>query len=258
MLLTAPAPSAAAAEPGLLRIAHLSPDTPAVDVSVTASGGAAAEPLAAHAGYGTVSGYRSLPPGTYAVALRPAGAPASAVPVLSTSVQLRPGAAATVAAVGRFADLHLQVLGEDLSSPPSGRARARVVDASAGGPLDVAVAGGPVLASGLSFPGVSAWSDVPGGTGTVRVGPAGGAASDVPVDLPAGAVVTLLVLDSPGGGLSLRPLVDAAGPASIPSGAVPAGGGGTAGPSPLRAVAGGLCIGAVVVLGALAARRRRG
>jgi hypothetical protein len=257
LFAAAPERSAAAAETGLLRIAHLSPDTPAVDVSITAFDGTAAGPVVAHAGYGTVSDYRSLPPGTYAVALRSAGSATTTPPLLSTSVVLRAGGAATVAAVGPFAGLRLQVLDEDLSPPPSGRARARVVDASAAGPLDVGLAGGPVLAAGLSLPAVSAWSDVPGGAATVRVGPTGGAASDVPVDLPAGAVVTLLLLDAPGGGLSVRPLVDAAGPAAVPSGAVPAGGGGTAGLSPLRAVAGGVCVGAVVVFAAVGLRRRR-
>jgi hypothetical protein len=256
MLALGPAPSADAAEPGLLRIAHLSPDTPAVDVTVTTSGGAPAGPVVPHAAYGTVSDYRSLAPGRYAVAVRSAGAAATAAPVLSASVEVRAGVAATVAAVGHFADLHLQVLDEDLSPPQSGRARARVVDASAAGPLDVGLAGGPQLASGLSLPDVSAWSDVPGGAGTLRVSPAGGAAGDVPVDLPAGAVVTLLVLDAPGGGLTLRPLVDAAGPAAVPSGPVPAGGGGTAGLSPLRAVGGGLCVGAVLLLAAVGLRRR--
>jgi hypothetical protein len=41
--------------------------------------------------------------------MRPAGAPASSPPVISTSVDARPGAAYTVAGMGRSADLGLTV-----------------------------------------------------------------------------------------------------------------------------------------------------
>jgi hypothetical protein len=51
------------------------------------------------------------------------------------------------------------------------------------------------------------------------------------VDLPAGSVSSLLVLDRPDGGLTMRVVLDAAGPAAVPSGPVPAGAGGGAGPA---------------------------
>jgi hypothetical protein len=50
----------------------------------------------------------------------------------------------------------------------------------------------------------------------------------VPVTFTPGTVNTLLVLDRSGGGLTVRQVVDAGGPAVVPVGAVPAGGGGTA------------------------------
>jgi hypothetical protein len=253
---------ARADERGLLRVAHLSPDTPAADVSIEPLGGEESGAPVTGVRYGTVSGWQRLAPGRYAVALRASGAPASTPPALSTAVDVTPGSVQTVAAVGRFADLRLQLLDEDLSSPASGRARVRVVDAASAGPLDVVLTGGPALAGRLAFPGVSGWSEVAGGAATARLSAGGGAPVEVPLRLPAGSVTTLLVLDAPGGGLTLRPVVDAGGPSVPPSGAVPAGGGGTAGSpppgGPLRPVAAGLCVAAIVALLLTARLRRRG
>jgi sortase (surface protein transpeptidase) len=113
----------------------------------------------------------------------------------------------------------------------------RVVDAATAGPLDVSLAGGPVLAAGLAFPGAGGWSEVPAGADGVRVATAGGRPADVPVDLAAGSVTTLLVLDRPGGGLTLRPVLDAGGASVVPTGPVQAGGGGMADGSPAAALA---------------------
>ena len=61
---------------GYVRLAHLSPDTPAVDVYLAAPG-AAKPQVFPGVGYGVVSDYLELAPGRYAVAMREAGAPAS-------------------------------------------------------------------------------------------------------------------------------------------------------------------------------------
>jgi hypothetical protein len=246
-------PVAAAAEPGLLRFAHLSPDTPAVDVSIQPAGRPGDQVLR-DLDYGDVSGYRSLAPGTYAVAVRASGAALSTPPALSTLVEVRPGAARTVAAVGPFDALALRILDDDLSPPPPGQARVRVLGASTAGPLDVALAAGPDLAHRLPLPGASGWTTVPGGPATVLVGLSGEAPAQVPLTLTPGSVSTLLALDRPGGGVTLRRIVDAAAPADVPAGPVPAGGGGTAG----DAGHGGLglvLVGAAAVLAGV--RRRR-
>jgi sortase (surface protein transpeptidase) len=216
-------PVAAATESGLLRFAHLSPDSPAVDVSIQPG-----DQLLRDLGYGDVSGYRSLAPGTYTLAVRAAGAAITTPPVLSTRVEVRPGAARTVAATGRFDALALRVLDDDLSPPPPGQARVRVLGASTAAPLDVALAGGPDLAHRLPFPGSSGWTVVPAGPVTVRVGASGQAPAQVPLTLAPGSVSTLLALDRPGGGVTLRQILDAGAPAVVPTGPVPAGGGGTA------------------------------
>src|SRR5205085_9575316 len=77
------APPASAADPvGYVRLAHLSPDTPDVDVYLNAVGGGSAQVFKG-VGYGVVSRYLAVPAGNYAVSMRPAGAPATDPPVLT-------------------------------------------------------------------------------------------------------------------------------------------------------------------------------
>ncbi len=114
---------AGAADTGMLRLAHLSPDTPSVDVYVDSVSSTDTGIVLTGVGYGTVSGYQSVPAGTYTVSMRSAGAPATSAPVLSTTVTVDPGTAFTVAGVGTFAQLGLTVLDDDLTPPlPARRA----------------------------------------------------------------------------------------------------------------------------------------
>src|SRR5687768_13266997 len=75
MGVTVAAPPASAAAVGYVRLAHLSPDTPPVDVylSVVAASGPAKKFPAVP--YGGMSSYLPLDAGTYAVAMRNVGAP---------------------------------------------------------------------------------------------------------------------------------------------------------------------------------------
>src|SRR5262245_48073634 len=61
---------------GYVRLAHLSPDTPKVDVYLSKVGDASfKEQVFQHVGYGVMSKYLTLPVGTYAVAMRKEGDP---------------------------------------------------------------------------------------------------------------------------------------------------------------------------------------
>jgi hypothetical protein len=221
-------PAASAAETGLLRLAHLSPDTPNVDVYVDSVSDPTATLTIPGVGYGTISDYQQVPPGTYTISMRSAGADPSSPPVLSTTVDVQPGTAHTVAGLGKFASLDLEVLDDDLTLPPAGQARVRVVDAAAAAPtLDVSAGGTPVAAD-LAFATAGQYVDVPGGTSTLTVDPGSGP-TDVPVQLAAGSVYTVLVLDQADGGLRVQTAQDAASPGVVPAGPVEAGGGGTAG-----------------------------
>lgn len=175
-------------------------------------------------GYGEVGSYRALPAGSYAVSVRPAGAPPDTPPALSAVVDVPAGGARTLALSGTFAELALTPLPDDLTAPAGGTARVRVLAAAATAPtVDVLVDPGPALATGLAFAGASGYTAVPAGPATVRL-TSGGTGTAVPVDLAPGTVVSLLVLDAPGGGPTARVLVDAVAPAVLPVGGVEAGG----------------------------------
>ena len=91
-VLVAP-PEAGAAENGLLRLAHLSPDTPAVDVyvdPVSDPGDGPALLTVPGVGYGTISDYQDVPEGVYTVSVRRAGADPGTPPVQRTQ-SLSPG-----------------------------------------------------------------------------------------------------------------------------------------------------------------------
>jgi len=233
--LAVPAAGGAAAAPplasdtGLLRMMHLSPDTPSVDAyidSVSSPGGGVVLPAVT---YGDVSPYQTVPAGTYTVSARAAGADPASPPVLATTVTVAGGTATTIAGVGFFAELGFAVLPDDLTLPPAGQSRARVVNAAAtGSPLDLTLGADRSLASDLDFAGETDYVDVPGGAGTLTVAPSSGDPSDLPVDLAAGSVYTVLVLDRSAGGLTVTTALDAASPGVVPVGGVEAGAGGTA------------------------------
>ncbi len=259
-LMGGAAHAAAPGDTGLLRLAHLSPDTPAVDVYVDAVADPAASITLEGVDYGTVSEYQSVAPGSYTISMRAAGAAPDTPPVLSTTVEVTGDSARTVAGVGRFADLGLKVLEDSLETPPSGQARIRVIAGAANAQtLDVGVVGGAAVASGLAFAATSEYVDVPAGPTVLSVAAGDEAPTELPVDLAAGSVYSLVVLDA-GDGLTVEPVRDAAGTGRAPAGGVETGAGGTAGPSGASPMPGVVVLtvgaaGAVLVAGS---RLRRG
>ena len=122
----APAASgASAAMPdGWVRCAHLSPDSPAMDIYMYAFGEAGHPMVLRHVSYGGVSEYMAVSPGRYSVAMRAAGAPASSPPILVTSFLVSSRTAYTVAGVGPNPGLREEVL-KDQMTPPMGKALVR-------------------------------------------------------------------------------------------------------------------------------------
>jgi len=221
---------AAGATVGYVRLAHLSPDTPAVDVYLSVvSGGAPPQKFPA-VGYGVVSKYQAMAPGTYSVAMRNVGAADSTPPVLSTQLTVTAGAAYTVAGVGRFADLGLRVIDDDLSLPSPGMAKVRVVHASVRAPLlDVSVADGTPIADGIAFATTTGYREIKPGSWQLRLRPSGsGPATDLAATCAAGGVYSVLILDGKDGGLTVEVRTDARAGESVPRGGVDTGAGGTA------------------------------
>lgn len=246
-------PAATAAEGALLRLAHLSPDTPAVDVYVDSVADPDAGLVLPGVDYGTVSDYQDVAPGTYTVAMRTAGADPATPPALSATVEVGANTARTVAGVGNFADLGLDILEDDLSLPAAGQARVRVIAAAAAaGTLDVSLPGGPDLASGLAFADTSDYVDVPAGATSLQVTPEGSTATELPLDVAAGSVYSVMVLDTSGGGLTVQTALDAASPGIVPVGGVETGAGGAAPADGVPAGAGRLAALGLVLLAATA------
>jgi hypothetical protein len=228
VMAAAPAASASSGA-GWIRLAHLSPNTPPVDVYLYSFGNSHAMIVLHHVSYGTVSPYEKVAAGQYTVAMRGAGAAPASAPVLSSSVHIAPGAAYTVAGMGPAKGLRLQVLRDDLTAPP-GKSRVRVIQASLKHNTVTVMAGSQTLAGGLAFGHVTNY--VTASPGTWRVHLKGmGAMGAENVTLAAGSIYTLVVLDSSGNGLEIDPLQDAAGSTVLPQGGAATGLGGTA-PAP--------------------------
>jgi Domain of unknown function (DUF4397) len=232
LALLAPALPAHAATGAFLRLAHLSPDTPAVDVTVTGFADPNRSITLKHVGYGDVSGYQTVDPGTYTVAMRPAGADPASPPVISATLNATDGRAYTVAGLGKFAELALRVLDDEIGLPPPGQARMRVVNAAPlTGDLTIRREGTAVIEH-AAFGQASSYAVVPAGRTVLNLTPKQAANTNLPVTLDAGAVYSVLVLER-NGALSAQVRLDAKGAAVVPNGGVETGLGGTAGRLPL-------------------------
>jgi hypothetical protein len=218
----------AAPEEGWIRLAHLSPDTPKVDVYVSSFGNDDDPTVLRSVGYGMFSPYQRVPAGSYTIAMRLEGAPATEPAVLSTTVEINADSAATVAGMGRNADLELVTLTDDLEPPGTNKSKVRVIHAALTAPVvnTVELAGSPV-ATDLSFAQFTDYDAVAAGNTTVEVD-AGSATAEQSLDLSAGATYTVVVRDIETE-LGVLPIQDFAAANQIPTGGVDAGLGGSAG-----------------------------
>jgi hypothetical protein len=240
-----------------IRLAHLSPNTPAVDVYLYSFGNPDARIVLHHVAYGDVSGYLAVPRGEYSIAMRAAGAPATSPPVLSSSTRVASGTAYTVLAVGPRSGLRLRIFHDDLTTP-TGMALVRVVQASMKHPQVTVSWGGKTIASKLPFASVTSYQAVAPGAETLAV-IASADDTKSAVTLTAGSIHTLIVLDGPKG-LEIANLEDADGSSQLPAGGAQTGFGGTAPHGPgsplpwLEVIAGGSVL---AVGGGLGLRRSR-
>jgi len=257
--LAAPAASAqsTATGDGFIRLAHLSPNTPAVDVYLYSFGSPSTQPVLRHVAYGSVSPFQPVPAGVYGVAMRPAGAAASTMPVVSGSVTVAAGDAYTVAALGPASGLRLSVF-TDPQTTPAGSALVQVIQASLRQNTVSVTAGSTQLASDLAFGKATSFVAAPAGTWAVRAaGPSQTASQQV--SLGADTVHTLVVLDGQNG-LAIDDLMDAAGSTVMPKSGVQTGFGGAAAlpRAPLLPwVATGLAGLALIGVGSVLASRRQ-
>src|ERR1700761_2554729 len=114
---------------GWVRIAHLSPEAPAMDMYLYPFGNPAKPTVLKDVAYGDVSAYMSLAPGQYSVAMRGFDAPATSHPALVSSFMVSAKTAYSVAALGPDPGLRVEVL-KDETTAPRGQTLVRVLQAS--------------------------------------------------------------------------------------------------------------------------------
>jgi hypothetical protein len=227
LLLAPPATAAAQDTRAMVRVVHLSADAPKVDLYVDGTRTVAAVP------FKTASRYGSLPAGAHTLAVRPAGSAPTSTPAASVQASVRAGAPYTAVLLGPMAQLKTVVVKDDFAAPPAGRAKLRVIDAAPQSPpLDIAVAGGPVLFRDVRFGEVTPFATVAAGRFGMEVRAAGSSRvlfTQGAARMPAGMIVTLAGTISPAGQIETLPILDAAGAGNLPRGGVATGAGGTAG-----------------------------
>ena len=214
----------AASSTGWLRLGHLSPDTKAVDVTLTnLSGGTVLYKLSKVA-YGDVSPYMKLAAGTYALSMVPAGEPSTSTPVLKGAIKVTAGKAATMVAVGLNKDLTTKLYADDLTTPAGSKAKVRILQASVKHPTVTVKSGSTTLADGAKFGTVSGYTELKSGSSPLTLSD-GSSNESTSVAVEAGTVHTLVVLDDAQGDLRVTPLVDSASVTVPPVGGVETGGG---------------------------------
>lgn len=220
---------AATGQDGWLRVAHLSPDTKAVDVQLSALRGGSSLLELADIGYGVVSEYMLLPVGTYVISMTPAGAAPGARAMIDASVKVTENKSVTVAAFGENRDLRTRVFEDDLTAPEAGASRIRLIQASTvTDSVSVETTTRLLIAENARAGQSTNYATVPAGPWDLRLSARG--INDVaPIDLPNGSVNTLFVLDNANGGLTVMPVLDSASVGAAPIGGVQTGGGALAG-----------------------------
>jgi hypothetical protein len=215
----------ATAQEGWVRIAHLSPKAPAMDMYLYTFSDPGHAVVLHDVSYGDVSAYMAVSPGQYTVAMRGFGAPASSPPALTTTFMVGAGTAYTVAALGPDPGLRVEVL-QDQMTTPAGQALVRVLQASLKEPRVTVSYGPDVLARQLPFGSATSYVAVSPGTRTLQfTAPDEHAAMSV--GFAANTIHTIVVLDD-SSGLKIDTLTDAVGSQIMPRGGANTGFGGTA------------------------------
>ena len=173
----------------LVRLLHAVPDAPAVDIYLDG------QLTAAGVRFGDLSGYLSVYPGSYAVAIKPAG---SNVTAISGTLSVEGGKVYTAAAVGRLGGTpaaSVALFEDSQARPAAGRSSLRVVHLSPDAPAVDVLSGGETLIDALAF-GNAQSTELAAGLRTLQVAlDAGGAVVlSGPVSLPSGEGTTLFVV----------------------------------------------------------------
>lgn len=262
----ATAPVAQAADTGWIRLTHLSPDTPAVNVTLTSLSNSKDVINLSEVGYGDISDYAKVATGKYVATMTPPGGDSRSEPAVSQPVTVEANSAYTVAAVGKNADLKGVVLNDDLDPSGKSKAKIRVLQASySADTLTVTAQGGPTIGADVAFATATDYATVDAGVWTLELDPAGKEVETASVEttLASASVNTIIVLDGKDGKLTAKVILDAGGisKSKTPKKAVEAGGGGLAqqtSVASISALTGSLVIVVGLGLAVRLSRRQRG
>ncbi len=173
-----------------VRIAHLSPDAPAVDVMI---GG---KKTLTNVPFKTVSAYLSVPAGKAVVTIVPTGK--TEPKVIDASVDVAAGKNYTIAAIGTLKTIKPLVLEDDIQAPDEGSANVRVLHASPDAPeVDVAAKGGDVLFPKVAFGTDTDYAPIKAGTVDLELRAANTTTVALPVNgvkIEAGKSYTMIAL----------------------------------------------------------------
>ncbi|WP_458189215.1 DUF4397 domain-containing protein [Haladaptatus sp. NG-WS-4] len=193
------------------RVIHAIPDAPEVDVFV--DGGRALEGVA----FKDVSDYLELEPGDHTIQVAPAGQGQGSA-LIEQQVTLEANTDSTIAAAGTVDSPEAVLFDDDTETPSGDQVRLRAVHLSPDAPAVDIAADGDVLVEGLEFGNASDYVEVPAGSYTLGVRPAGEneAVATFDVTLDGGTVVSafavgLLEADDEAQGFDLVATVDAGG-----------------------------------------------
>ncbi|MDQ3396779.1 MAG: DUF4397 domain-containing protein, partial [Deinococcota bacterium] len=181
-------------EQAAIRVAHLSPDAPAVDISVNGVS------VFTGIGYRDVSDYEVVPSGSVQIRIAAGGTDDA---FIEAALTVEEGAYYTIAAMGFQANLEAMVFRDNLRAfPPSNGASVRFLHASPdAGAVDVAVRDGEVLVENLNFGQASSYFFVPADTYNIDIRAAGTDTVAFALDnvqVRAGHVYTHFVIGSTG------------------------------------------------------------
>ena len=191
------APASAATNPGFawIRVAHASPDAPAVDIWVNG------QVVVSNLAFAKVTGYLLVPAGDYNIKVTPTGATTPVV--IDANVTLEKNKAYTVAARNPLATITASVFVDDNSMPAAGQARVKFIHLSPDAPAVDVYANGTKIFDNISYPNAANPIEVREGQYDLEVKVAGTGTVVLTVndvDLAADTVYTAFAEGLAGGG----------------------------------------------------------
>ncbi len=194
VMFVAPARAVGAAEPDpLLRLVYAAPNGPAVDIYVDGQRKTTASQ------FGEITPYLTVTPGAHRIQVFAASAGPASAALLDTQTTFQSGQAYSVLATDRVEQMSAVVLNDALTVEPGTNAYVRLVHLSPDAPpvADVAVTGGPTVASNLPFKGATAYLPIAPGTYRFDISPSRASvvlATTAPLTLASGQIYTVFVM----------------------------------------------------------------